>query len=147
MQNINSIITKSIKLTFLTLLVALAGWQASNANSFAAPQAAPTQTAPPKSAANAKRILASIGPRDFNKVKDARLRDAMQRTHTSLQAVADNTSTAREATLVATFKQNLNNLKAVGKKAIPFAEKCNYEYDNCMESCKAGLCDICAGKE
>src|SRR5581483_4025979 len=106
------------------------------------------QSAAPKSAAVAKQWLARIGSRDFSKLKDARLRDAVQQTHNALKAVADNTSTAREATLVGDFKRNLNNLKAVGKKAIPFAEECNWEYDKCVEACKNdGICLDCAGKE
>src|SRR5689334_4342452 len=113
MQNNHSTkIAKNFKLALAALLIAFVGAQGFNIGSYAAPQAKPAQTGEPKSAAEAKRALARVGSLDFAKSKDARKRDAAQKGYDSIKALANNTSKAREAALLAELARTTRVLRA-----------------------------------
>ena len=130
----------------IILFVALVCGQALDAGALAQTQTAPTTLkADLKSSAEAKRALSNIGTRDFKRVKDARLRDATSRALAALKAIASNTSTAREATLVANFARSMKTLKGLAQPGSTNFEECDKGYELCIELCKetGGNCDLC----
>jgi hypothetical protein len=146
-KNISGI-AKHFKLTSFILFVALAGGHTLNAG-------APAQTragsgvlkAELKSSAEAKRALSNIGKRDFKRVKDARLRNATVRALADLKAIANNTSTKREATLVANLARSIKTLKGLAQPGFTNFEACDNDYERCIEICKeigsdCNLCDL-----
>lgn len=137
---------KHFKLASIALFVALIGGQAFSEGARAQTQAAPgALKAELKSSAEAKRALSNMGARDFKRVKDGRLRDAASRAHAALKAVANNTSSAREATLVANFARSIKTLKALAQPGSTAIEECDKGYERCIELCKetGGNCDLC----
>lgn len=152
MQNNNFIKTgKNLKLALVAVLLAFVGVLATgtgNTRSYAAPaQAAGAGTAQSgelPSSTQAKRTLAEIDERSFANIKDARKRSAAQRSYNALKAVADNTSKAREAALIASFSRTVGNLRATPPPKQTF-EQCDKQYETCIELCKetGGNCDLC----
>jgi hypothetical protein len=139
-------ITKHFKLVSLILFVAVVGGEMLDAGALAQTQAASsTIKAELKSSAEAKRALSNIGTRNFKRVKDARLRDASSRALAALKAIANNTSTAREATLVANFARSIKTLKGLAQPGATSIEECDKGYERCIELCKetGGNCDLC----
>lgn len=140
-------IVKNFKLASAVLFVALIGVAALNVGSFAMAQTGPTRIADSKTSAEAKRILAGVGSRDFKRIKDARLRDGLSRAIAALKAVAKNTSEAREAELVANFDRSIKALQALPQPQPTAADtrQCDDSYERCMELCKltGGNCNLC----
>ena len=139
-------IAKRFRLASLMLFVALVGGQTLDAAALARTQAAPsTLKAELKSSVEAKRVLSDIGTRDFKRVKDAKLRDASSRSLAALKAIANNTSKAREATLVANFARSIKTLKGLAQPGSTTFEECDKGYELCIELCKetGGNCDLC----
>jgi hypothetical protein len=135
----------NFKLASAILFVALIGVAALNAGAFAVAQARPTRIAESKTSAEAKRILAGMGSPDFKRIKDARMRDALSRAVAALKAVANNTSAAREAELVANFGRTIKALQAFPQSTNADTRQCDDSYERCMELCKetGANCDIC----
>jgi hypothetical protein len=139
-------IAKHFKPAALILFVALMGGQTLNVVALAQTQAASTTLkAELKSSAEAKRALSNIGTRDFKRVKNAKLRDASSRALAALKAIANNTSAAREATLVANFARSIKTLKGLAQPGSTSIEECDKGYERCIELCKetGGNCDLC----
>lgn len=139
-------IAKHFKLASLILFVALAGGQTLNAGARAQSRAGSgILKAELKSSAEAKRALSNIGARDFKRVKDARLRVASSRALAALKAIANNTSAAREATLIANFASSIKTLKGLAQPGSTNIEECDKGYERCIELCKetGGNCDLC----
>lgn len=143
----NSIgIGKHFKLASLVLFVVLAGGQTLDVAAHAQTQAAAsTLKAELKSSAEAKRALSNIGTRDFKRVKDARLRVASSRALAALKAIANNTSRAREATLIANFARSIKTLKGLAQAGSTNFESCDNDYERCIEICKeiGSDCNLC----
>jgi hypothetical protein len=146
MEKNNGKFAKHFKLASIILFVALVGGQTLNTGALAQTQAGPSAIkAELKSSAEAKRALANMGTRDFKRVKDAKLRDASSRSLAALKAIANNTSRAREATLVANFARSIKNLKTLAQPNSTSIEECDKGYERCIELCKetGGNCDLC----
>ena len=141
-------ITKHSKLASFILFLVLIGGLTLNVGAFVNPQVASTTVkAELKSSAEAKRVLADIGTRDFKRVKNAKLRDASTRALAALKAIANNTSKAREATLVANFARSIKTLKGLAQPGSTHFEACDNDYERCIEICKeigsdCNLCDL-----
>jgi hypothetical protein len=139
-------IAKHFKSASLILFVALVAGQTFGAGALAQSRAGMgILKAELKSSAEAKRALSDIGTRDFKRVKDARLRNASSRALADLKALANNTSAAREATLVANFARSMKTLKGLAQPASTNIEECDKSYELCIELCKetGGNCDLC----
>ncbi|HEV7905725.1 MAG TPA: hypothetical protein VGO96_17935 [Pyrinomonadaceae bacterium] len=139
-------IAKRFKLASLILFVALVGGQTLNVDALTQTRAGSgVLKAELKSSAEAKRALSNIGTRDFKRVKDARLRNASTRALADLKALANNTSTAREATLAANFARSVKTLKGLAQPGTTAIEECDKGYERCIELCKetGGNCDLC----
>jgi hypothetical protein len=139
-------IAKHFKLASLILFVALISGQTLNIGALAQKQAASTiLKAELKSSAEAKRALSNIGTRDFKRVKNAKLRDASSRALAALKAIANNTSSAREATLVANFARSIKTLKGLAQSGSTNFESCDNDYERCIEICKeiGSDCNLC----
>ena len=138
-------IVRHFKPALLVLFVALVAAQTSGAGAGVAAQTAPARKAELETAAAAKRALAELGTRDFGRVKDARMRAAGLRAVAALKAVANNTSRAREAALVAQFDRSILNLKALPQPAGLGLQECDKSYETCIELCKrtGGDCKLC----
>jgi hypothetical protein len=98
------------------------------------------QTAAPqkmelKSAASAKRALADMDSRSFSKIKDERMRKAIQQSHKALKAVASNKSEAKEAKLMEEFNRTITNLKALPQPTGGGTQACDKGYDDCILTC------------
>ena len=146
MQKSMSKIVKRFKPAAFILFVALVGAQSLDAGARAQTQAAAnTVRAELPSSAEAKRALSDIGSRDFKRVKNSRLRDASTRSLAALRALANNTSKAREATLVANFARSVKTLKGLAQPGSTSIEECDKGYERCIELCKetGGNCDLC----
>ncbi|HEX8354715.1 MAG TPA: hypothetical protein VF611_17540, partial [Pyrinomonadaceae bacterium] len=120
---------KHFRPALLVMFVALVGAQASGAGVNGAPQTAPPPKAGLATAAEAKRALAELGTRDFARVRDARMRTASLRAVAALRAVANNTSRAREATLIAQLDRAIRNLKALPQPAGLGLQECDKSYE------------------
>jgi hypothetical protein len=146
MRNNNLVkISKNFKTALLVLLVVLIAGQTFNAGAFAiARTVAPRQRAELESAAEAKRGLAGINARNFEKFKNPRERRALQRSYDALKAIANNTSKAREAALMAKFDKTIGELKALTPTAASYAQ-CDDSYRRCREICNknGNTCDLC----
>lgn len=138
-------IVKSYKLALIVLVVALIGVQTLNAGAVGIPRTVPEQCEL-ESSGVAKRSLAKLGSKDPNRIKDARARAAAQRSFTALKAVASNTTKAREASLIASFNRTIMDLKALPPHKNPVVEKCDNQYELCIEICKeiGSNCDLCS---
>lgn len=138
-------ITRRVKLA-CALLLAMFSAQTSFIHSFAAPQARPAQTGELKSAAEAKRALARLGTANFARIKDARKREAAQKAYDAIKALANNTSSEREATLAANLEQATLAIKAFPRPKNASFQQCEGSYNTCMELCKetGGNCKYCA---
>ncbi len=138
--------TKHRKAASFILFLVLAGGPALNAGAFVNAQVASTTLkAELKSSAEAKRVLADIGTRDFKRVKNAKMRDASTRALAALKAIANNTSKAREATLVANFARSIKTLKGLAQPGTTNFESCDNDYERCIEICKeiGSDCNLC----
>jgi hypothetical protein len=136
----------SFKLVLVALFVALVGLQTPGAGASATAQtAAPTQGTELASSAEAKRGLAKINPRNYAKIKSGRERAALQRSYNALKAIADNTSRAREAALMASFDRAMTTLKGLPPPAAGSFQQCDESFKLCMEICNknGNTCDMC----
>jgi hypothetical protein len=140
-----SIQGKNLRPTLLILSLVLVAVQTLSANGIASPQTAPGRNAELATATEAKRILASLGAQDFSKVKDPKLRLESRKALGIFKAIAANTSTTREVTLLAQLHRSIANLKNLPQPAGISLEGCNKTYDACIELCKegAGNCKLC----
>jgi hypothetical protein len=139
-------IKKHYKPASFVLFLALVGGLALNVGAFVNAQVASTTLkAELKSSAEAKRALADIGTRDFKRVKNAKVRDASTRALAALKAVANNTSKAREATLIANFARSIKTLKGLAQPGSSNFESCDNDYERCIEICKeiGSDCNLC----
>jgi hypothetical protein len=136
---------KNFKPTLLILSLVLMAVQTLSANGIASPQTAPGRNAELATATEAKRILANLGREDFSKAKDPKLRLEARKAVGVLKAIAANTSTTREGTLIAQLHRSVLNLKNLPQPAGISLEGCNKTYDACIELCKegAGNCKLC----
>ena len=144
-ENISTF-AKHFKFASLILFVALVCGQTLDAGAHAQTRAGSgVLKAELKSSAEAKRALSNIGTRDFKRVKDARLRDASSRALADLKAIANNTSTEREATLVANFARSIKTLKGLAQSGSTNFESCDNDYERCIEICKeiGSDCNLC----
>ena len=116
-------------------------------SSFAAPQTAGgTQASGEQktAVAAAKRGVAEIDPGSFARIKDAKKRSAAQRSYNALKAIAENTSKAREAGLVASFNRSIGVLKAWPPPRNANFEACDRNYEFCKENCQTNFtCEFC----
>ncbi len=136
-------IMKNYKLALVALLVALV-IQAASASAFVAAQTTSVENNELKSARSAKRALTRVDERKIGKIKDDRMRSAMQRSYAALKAVANNKSTTLEAKLVAEFDKTIKALKAFPQPDPTNFEACDNQYEICIEICKEiGGCDMC----
>lgn len=147
MRNNNFIKAKNFMLALAVVLAAIATIQTLDLNGnryFAVSGAKAAVAAELKSATEAKRALARIGSPNFAKIKDARKRDAMQKSYDAIKALANNTSQEQEATLAANLTRAGQALKAFPPaKAVDFQD-CEWRYKNCAEQCKvSGMCSLC----
>lgn len=140
---------RNFKLALVAVLLAFVGALAtgmSHTRSFAAPQTAGgTQASGEQktAVAAARRGVAALDPRSFAKIRDAKKRSAAQRSYNALKAIAENTSKAREAALIANFNRTIGVLKASPPKNASF-EACDKNYDFCKESCATDFsCEFC----
>lgn len=139
-QIIVNIVT-NYKSALVILLVALIGLQTLVA--FA--QATPNENAELESATAAKRVLARIQPRNFARIKDARMRNAVEQSYKALKVVAKNNSKAREAGVMAEFDRTIKDLKSLPQPTNNNFQECDDSYSRCMELCKltGSDCKLC----
>jgi hypothetical protein len=139
------IIVKHFKPALLVLFIVLAGAQTPGAEGYGVAQTAPARRAELETSAAAKRALADLGSKDLRRAKDARLRTASLRAVAALKAIADNTSKAREAALVANLDRAILTLKALPQPPSMSMQACDSSYKTCMELCKetGGDCKLC----
>ena len=139
-------IKKHYKPASLILFLALVGGLMLNVGAFVNAQVASTTLkADLKSSTEAKRVLADIGTRDLKRVKNGKLREASTRALAALKAIANNTSKAREATLVANFGRSIKTLKGLAQPGSSNFESCDNDYERCIEICKeiGSDCNLC----
>lgn len=142
-QNITKIMT-NYKLALVALLVALVAIQAPVFVATVAAQTASAADEELKSALPAKRALTRVDERSLGKIKDERMRSAIQRSYKALKALASNKSPAREAKLVAEFDQTIKALKAFPQPDPTTYQQCDSQYEVCLEICKEiGGCNMC----
>lgn len=133
-------IVKKVQLALVVLFVALFGVEMINTSVSAGPQA-PARIAELETSTQAKSAMVRLKSLNYNRIKDAGLRDSVRRTVIAVKALADNTSPEREAALVANFKRTLGKLKLKGKPT-GAGEKCIAEAEDCE---KGGIwihCDL-----
>ena len=126
-------ITRNYKQVFLFLLAAVIFVQAHAVKA----QTAPVQNTNSESASTAaKRALAKIDSRSFSKIKDARMRKALEQSYKALKAVADNKSKSREDRLIEAFDRTIKDLKTLPQPTGGGTQECDSGYDTCIEVCK-----------
>ncbi len=131
---------KNYKPAFFILFVIL-GMQTLGATA----QTAPARLAQPEPATEAKRVLTGIEARNFARIKDARMRKAIQQSYKALKAIADNKSKDREARLMDEFERTVKDLKAMPQGGGANLQECDDAYARCMEICKeiGSNCKLC----
>ena len=142
---------RNFKLALVALFVML------NASAFAMAQdTTTTLKAETTASGEAKRILANMPSQTSSNTKtiasrdsaaDRKLRGQMARAEAALKAIANNTSPAREATLIAKFNRAIKDLKALpgGQPTAAGTHHCDQQYEICMELCKetGANCKLC----
>lgn len=142
-QNIVNIV-KNFKRALVVLFVALIiGVQMPGAFAMTQTAAAPTRLAALESSTQAKRAMETLKTINYSRIKDARQREAVRRAVNAVRALAANTSSAREAGLIAKLDLAANGLKPRGDHPTGAGQKCIDDANECDKNgfylCNLGL--------
>jgi hypothetical protein len=120
-------------------------------SSFTASQAAPVQSAQPgaaapTSAAEAQQELARFSTANLGRIKDEKVRAAVQRALTALQAIANNRDQRKEAALIQAYETSLANVKKEADQSAAYQTntfKCNQDRLECKKQCQGSGKKLC----